>query len=76
LSLICERYLITRALHRVSYRGSSIYGVSITGTSPRTYSKIKIETRVFLDPKMYLFPIPQTEIDKYPNHALEQSPGW
>ncbi len=58
------------------YRGSDIYGVSITGTSPRTYSRIKIETRVFLDPKMYLFPIPQTEIDKYPNHSLAQSAGW
>ncbi len=57
-------------------RGGPIYGVSITGTTPRTYSKVQVETRVFLDPKMYLFPIPQAEIDKYPGGALTQSAGW
>ena len=32
------------------------------------------QNRVFDPSKHYLFPIPQSEIDK--NNALEQNPGW
>ncbi len=61
-------------------RGGNIYGVTVTvsGTT-RTYQKV-IELaggtgRIWND-KMYLFPIPLTEIQKYPNNGLQQNPGW
>ncbi len=41
--------------------------------SPEFYVRRAIETRVWKD-AYYLFPIPQTEIDKSP--ALVQNPGW
>lgn len=57
--------------------GAQIYKivVNVTGGN-RSYSRTLLESRVFLDPQMYLFPIPQSEIDKYPNHQLEQNEGW
>lgn len=58
------------------FRGGAIHGVTITGTTARTYRKVAVENRVFADPKMYLFPIPQSEIDKYPNGGLVQNTGW
>jgi hypothetical protein len=33
-------------------------------------------SRLFLDPKHYLSPIPTGQISLYPNGALEQNPGW
>lgn len=58
--------------------GALIYGINIDdgvgGT--RTYTKVPVETRNFINPTMYLFPIPQSEVDKYPNRTLEQNPGW
>lgn len=33
-------------------------------------------SRVFMDPKHYLSPIPTGQISLYPNGALEQNPGW
>ena len=41
--------------------------------SPEFYTRRAIETRVWKD-AYYLFPIPQTEIEKSP--ALVQNPGW
>ena len=38
------------------------------------YQRTVVETRVFQAPKHYLFPIPQTEIDKSP--GIAQNPGW
>jgi hypothetical protein len=62
-------------------RGSDLYGVSVTANPQniRTYQKVVslrsgVE-RIFLD-KMYLFPIPLSEIQKYPNNSLTQNPGW
>jgi len=55
--------------------GGPIYGVEVTGTSPAfQYKQILVETRVFNPKSMYLFPIPQAEIDK--NLGLTQNPGW
>lgn len=52
----------------------NIYGVQITGSgSSFTYQKVLVEQRKW-DDKMYLFPIPQKEIDM--NVNLEQNPGW
>lgn len=40
-----------------------------------TYSEFSVEDRIFVAPKMYYFPIPQTEISKS-NGVLKQNPGW
>jgi hypothetical protein len=62
-------------------RGSDLYGVSVT-VSPanvRTYQKVvalKGGTQRIFDPKMYLFPIPLSEIQKYPANTLVQNTGW
>lgn len=40
-----------------------------------TYTEFTVEERVFIAPKMYLYPIPQTEISKS-NGVLEQNAGW
>ncbi len=39
------------------------------------YNYLQLENRTFVAPKMYLYPIPQTEIDKNPAN-LQQNPGW
>lgn len=60
-------------------RGSDLYGVKVIDGMPRTYQKVVAQKggvdRVW-DNKMYLCPIPQTEIDKYPGGTLEQNTGW
>lgn len=58
--------------------GEPIYGTRITkdvSTGTFSYQKVKIEDRVFDESKMYLYPIPQSEINKYPD-ILTQNPGW
>lgn len=58
--------------------GQDVYGMNThAGTSlqdPAFYVRTKIETRIFIAPKHYLWPIPQPEIDK--DHNLAQNPGW
>ncbi|MBS1565199.1 MAG: RagB/SusD family nutrient uptake outer membrane protein, partial [Bacteroidetes bacterium] len=61
-------------------RGTDIYGVQVSGAgNPRTYTKVVVQKagldRIFAD-KMYLFPLPQSEINKYPGKTLEQNTGW
>jgi hypothetical protein len=55
-----------------------VYGMNISaGTNLQDvnyYKRTLIEQRVFESPKHYLFPIPQSEIDKNPN--MVQNPGW
>jgi hypothetical protein len=53
----------------------TIKGVDITktGTTTYTFAPKVVQTRVW-DDKMYLYPIPQTEI--YINNNLVQNPGW
>ena len=55
-----------------------IYGMNISaGTNLQDdayYKRTVVERRVFQGPKHYLFPIPQSEIDKTPN--IIQNPGW
>lgn len=57
--------------------GGTINAVKIGGiNSVRTYATVPLEQRYF-DPKMYYFPIPQSELEKYPaGKVLEQNPGW
>ncbi len=55
--------------------GTPIRGVKIisTGTNTFTYTPQTVESRVF-QPKMYLFPIPQSELSVSP--GLIQNPLW
>lgn len=54
--------------------GVPIKGMRITGTAPNwIYIPFDVEPRVF-EAKMYLYPIPQEEINK--NLGLTQNPGW
>ena len=46
----------------------------VTVAADGTISYPVFQNRVFEAPKHYLFPIPQSEIDK--NRLLEQNPGW
>jgi hypothetical protein len=56
--------------------GVPIHGVRITknGDGSLKYTYIEVEKRVF-EPKMYWYPIPQSEMDKSPG-ILEQNDGW
>lgn len=40
-----------------------------------TYTEFTVEPRAFVAPKMYYYPIPQTEISKSQG-VLQQNPGW
>jgi len=56
--------------------GKPIHGVRVTknGDGSLKFTYIEVEARVF-QPKMYLYPVPQSEIDKSPS-VLEQNPNW
>jgi hypothetical protein len=50
-------------------------GVSITNSNGSlTYNYIPVLTTKFIAPKMYLYPIPYTEVLANPN--MKQNPGW
>lgn len=57
--------------------GGKIFGTDIQDTpAGRTYTRFEVESR-FFQPKMYLFPVPLSEINKYPaGTPLEQNPDW
>jgi len=69
----CHRWKIA-----ASTDNKAVYGMNIAAgtslTDENYYKRTLIENRVFQAPKHYLFPIPQSEIDKNPN--LTQNPGW
>jgi hypothetical protein len=52
-------------------------GVHITrgGSGEFTYTTFTVESRTFIAPKMYLYPIPETEINKS-GGVLTQNEGW
>ena len=53
----------------------SVTGMRITKTGTTfTYDRFTVENRIF-NQKMYLFPIPQTELNRAPLN-LKQNPGW
>ncbi|QJB31409.1 RagB/SusD family nutrient uptake outer membrane protein [Chitinophaga oryzae] len=58
--------------------GQPVYGMVIgVVNGKRTYTRTKIEDRVFVAPKMYLFPIPIDVLNKYPaGKELKQNPEW
>lgn len=49
------------------------YGVSITGSSSKTYEQIEVDNRNYKD-YMYYGPVPYSEVLKF--DALEQNKGW
>lgn len=55
--------------------GGEIYSMRVLQPTAGnyTYTKEVIETRAW-DPKMYLYPIPQSEMNK--SVAMKQNPGW
>jgi starch-binding outer membrane protein, SusD/RagB family len=57
--------------------GTTIYGVAIeTVNGVRQYNRKVVEKRVF-EPKMYYFPIPLAQLQKYPaGKVLAQNQGW
>lgn len=52
-------------------------GIKVTKNTDNTftYSEFTVENRVFIAPKMYYYPIPQTEISKSKG-VMEQNPNW
>jgi hypothetical protein len=62
-------------------RGANITGVTCVDVAGvRTYQNVVVQQsgllRIFVD-RMYLFPIPLVEIQKYPaSTPLDQNPGW
>lgn len=58
--------------------GRPVYGMVITvANGKRAYTRSKIEDRVFVAPKMYMFPIPLDVMNKYPaGKELKQNPEW
>lgn len=58
------------------FLGARLRGVEVEriGNSVFTYNPVVVENRVFDATKMYLYPIPQNELNKMP--GLVQNPGW
>ncbi|MEO5646934.1 MAG: RagB/SusD family nutrient uptake outer membrane protein [Chitinophagaceae bacterium] len=53
----------------------TLHGMKITKTGTTfTYELVDVRTPVFVAPKWYLWPIPQTEVNK--SAELTQNPGW
>jgi hypothetical protein len=59
-----------------TYFNSDLRGVAVTQTAPGvfTYQPITVEQRVFDVAKMYLYPIPQSELNIM--KGWKQNPGW
>jgi hypothetical protein len=73
-----HRWWDLRRWMKGSLLGSTITGVTITAnTSNNTfiYQPIDVEQRVFDATKMYLYPIPQSEINKT-GGTIAQNPNW
>ncbi|MFD2934743.1 RagB/SusD family nutrient uptake outer membrane protein [Spirosoma flavum] len=66
---------VRRWLQGPQYLGAPLMGVDITKNADGTftYTPITVENRVF-EPKMYLYPIPQGELNA--SKGLIQNPGW
>ncbi|MEI3797518.1 MULTISPECIES: RagB/SusD family nutrient uptake outer membrane protein [unclassified Chitinophaga] len=78
LAFECHRYFDTRRWKIAEQTdGGPFYGMDVDAGTSLTdlsfYKKTVFETRIF-QKKHYLFPIPQSEIDR--NKKLVQNPGW
>lgn len=73
-----HRYWDLKRWKKGNILNQPIYGTRIImnpETNAFTYERIKVENRFFDESKMYLYPIPQSEINKYPD-ILTQNQGW
>ena len=69
-----SRYFDTRCYFKAEQEDAGdFYGMNVQGSESSFYQRAVFETRVFKK-SFYLFPIPQTEIDK--NSNLVQNPYW
>ena len=69
-----SRYFDTRCYFKAEEEDAGdFYGMNVQGTEANFYQRSVFETRIFKK-SFYLFPIPQTEIDK--NANLVQNPYW
>lgn len=74
LCLESRRYFDTRRWKTASQTdGGKFYSMNSNANPPEFYSRFVFETRVFLS-KYYLFPIPQSVMDRDEN--MVQNPGW
>ncbi|MFD2570473.1 RagB/SusD family nutrient uptake outer membrane protein [Spirosoma soli] len=66
---------VRRWMQGPQYLGAPLMGVDITRNADGTfkYTPVVVENRVF-EPKMYLYPIPQGEINV--SKGIVQNPGW
>ncbi|WP_159475014.1 RagB/SusD family nutrient uptake outer membrane protein [Dyadobacter sp. 3J3] len=66
---------VRRWMQGQAYFAKALNGVEIKKNPDNTftYKPVKVEDRVF-EPKMYLYPIPQSDINI--SNALEQNPMW
>lgn len=66
---------VRRWLQGLAYFGKPLTGVNVTRNADGTfvYAPVKVEDRVF-DPKMYLYPIPQSELNIVT--GIVQNPLW
>lgn len=69
-----RRWKIAENVDSEWIHGLDIYA-GINRTDESFYKRKGIEKRVFESPRHYLFPIPQSEIDKSSGHIM-QNPGW
>ena len=72
-----HRWWDLRRWMKGSLLGSTITGVTITANTNSTfiYQPFNVEQRVFDATKMYLYPIPQSEINKT-GGTIAQNPNW
>jgi hypothetical protein len=68
-----RRWMIAEKTENEPLLGLRVYKDAATGTL--TYEEFEVEQRSFVAPKMYLYPIPQSEINKSKG-VLVQNPGW
>ncbi|WP_188750003.1 RagB/SusD family nutrient uptake outer membrane protein [Parapedobacter defluvii] len=69
----CHRWKVAQQTESGAFQGMNV----AAGTHLQDdafYERTVFETRVFQAPTHYLFPIPQSEIDKSP--GIVQNPGW
>jgi hypothetical protein len=66
---------VRRWMLGATYLNVPLRGVSVTQTSPTTftYARINVENRIF-ESKMYFYPIPQSELNIL--SEMKQNPGW
>lgn len=78
LAFETHRWFDTRRWKETKSQGFPISSMNITAgiraTDRNYYTRVKVEDRVF-ERQHYLFPIPQTEINKNINNIV-QNPGW